>query len=126
MQPLTRIKWLAGLGLIGLQVAVSRFSYNAATALEQWVGLNDPMPLFIPLLLTIAYGMYSQNSILGSAFGFLSWLAFPVVILVAEGDYPPLLVILPLLLGGLLYAVIGFASALLGLRIFKRKRAGHS
>jgi hypothetical protein len=44
---------------------------------------------------------------------------------VVEGDYPPLLVILPLLLGGFLYALIGFASALIELRVFERKRVGH-
>jgi hypothetical protein len=126
MQQLTKIKWLIGLGIIVLQVAVSHFNYNIAVAVEsRLLGLNDPMPLFMPLLLTIAYGIYCKNRILSSAFGFLSWLAFPVVVLVVEGDYPPLLVILPLLLGGFLYALIGFASALIELRVFERKRVGH-
>ena len=102
------VKWLVGLVVVVLQMVVSHFSYDAATVFERWVGLNDPLPLFMPLLLTIAYGIYCRNALLVSMVGLLSWLVFPIVVSVFHRDYPPLSSVPWLLLFGLLYALIGF------------------
>lgn len=113
------VRWLVGLVVVVLQIVFPRLSYNAVTVVEQWVGLNDPIPLFMPLLVTVAYGMYCKNAILGSTVGLLSWLAFPVTLSVFYHDYPTLSSVPWLVLGALVYSLVGFASAKIGLRVFK-------
>lgn len=108
----TPIKLLIGVVLILAEVAVFAQGYDFATVFqERIIRFDDPILLLSPLVLTITYAVLSKNTVSSFVFGMLSWMVFPLMILLIQRTPPSEAVLFLLLAMGIFYGLVGAVSS---------------
>ncbi len=97
---------------------------DLVTTLERMIwGLENPLPVFVPLYFVIIYAIISRHVIMSTLTGLLSWWSAPMVLIILGKVHPSMNVIPETVIDGFIYAFIGLLTAYISKLIVRRKVA---